>query len=73
MASEGRGSRNRLLVIGIGMFVVGITAVIALLITYVLGYTDLPWWVNTLAAASTGIGAGLWRYASISTAPIPHR
>lgn len=73
MAPVVRESHDRLRVVGICLFVVGIAAVVALLVTYVLGYTDLPWWLNTLAAGSTGIGAGLWRYASIDRALVRYR
>lgn len=68
MTSAGSSSRNRLMPVAVGLFAVGMLAVIAVLVLYTLGRTDLPWWLNASAGACTAIGFALGLVALVREA-----
>lgn len=68
MTSSGDESPNRLMPVAVAFFAVGVLALIAVLAMYMLGYEDLPVWLNVGAGACTAIGFGLGLIALVREA-----
>lgn len=72
MSSTESGSPNRLMPVAVGLFAVGLLAVLAVLVLYSLGHENLPWWLNTGAGACTALGFGLGLVALVHEARSGH-
>ena len=58
----------KLIPLAIGLFAVGVLAIIAVFVLFITGHSDLPVWLNVVATYLPAIGLGLGLIAVIRKA-----
>jgi ABC-type multidrug transport system permease subunit len=62
------GGRSAIMTVAVGLFAVGLVAVVAILALFAFGRDNLPWWLNTAAVVFTSAGFGLGLVVLVSEA-----
>jgi protein-S-isoprenylcysteine O-methyltransferase Ste14 len=65
------GGRSAIMTVAVGLFAVGLVAVVAILALFAFGRDNLPWWLSVWAVVLTSAGFGLGLIALLREARSP--
>jgi uncharacterized membrane protein len=50
---------NKVMPVAVGLFALGVIAILTVFVLFAMGRSDLPWWLNTAATLLAPIGLAL--------------
>ncbi|TWP50053.1 hypothetical protein FKR81_22795 [Lentzea tibetensis] len=59
---------NKVMPLAVGVFALGVLAIVAVFVLFALGYSDLPWWLNVSATLLAPIGLAVGVAAAVRNA-----
>lgn len=59
---------DKVMPLAVGLFALGVLAIVAVFVLFALGYSDLPWWLNVSATLLAPVGLAIGIVAAVRNA-----